>query len=384
LPLIIQKYGGKALAAPEDILQVARLVHERHKQGTQIVVVVSALADTTDQYVRMAREVNHDPRGRELDVLLSTGERIAIAMLALALNGIESEIAVSLTGAQAGIITDTVHTAARIIEVRPLRVQEALDKHQIPIIAGYQGITTDKNISTLGRGGTDATAVALAVALSAERVEFMKDVDGVSSGDPKLFPVARTLEQLSYSEALEQMGCGAKILQVPAVEMAAEFRVPLAIGNSKTGVAGTIISDKPLARRTLTAVVQTPASVIQCESGEEFEQISASMREHGVIPLLASSGSESLIAFKSSDEPHLLFPKFAFRFDSSCDLVALFGPGVGGAGELADFAQLKLKNYRAQLRAQFATENSLLVLLNRSVSKEFAASAHELCLKLPS
>ena len=292
LSLIIQKYGGKALATAEDILQVARLVHARYKSGTQIVVVVSALADTTDQYVRMARAVNHDPRGRELDMLLSTGERIAIAMLALALNGIESEIAVSLTGAQAGIITDTVHTAARIIEVRPLRVKEVLDKHQIPIIAGYQGITTDKNISTLGRGGTDATAVALAVALGAERVEFMKDVDGVSSGDPKLIPVARTLEQLSYAEALEQMGCGAKILQVPAVEMAAEFKIPLAIGNSKTGIAGTIITDKPLARRTLTAVVQTPASVLQCKDTEEFDEISKAAREHGVIPLLASSRAQ--------------------------------------------------------------------------------------------
>jgi aspartate kinase len=331
----------------------------------------------------MARQVNSDPRGRELDVLLSTGERIAIAMLALALNGIESEIAVSLTGAQAGIITDTVHTAARIIEVRPLRVQEALAQGKIPVIAGYQGITTDKNISTLGRGGTDATAVALAVALSAERVEFMKDVDGVSSGDPKLIPVARTISQLSYSEALEQMGCGAKILQVPAVEMAAEFKVPLAIGNSKTGVAGTIITDKPLARRTLTAVVQTPASMLSCENGEEFEQISSAAREHGVIPLFTSSGSGSLITFKVADEPHLLFPKYASRFETTYDLIALFGPGVGGAGELADFTQSKLKNYRPQVRAQVSTENSLLVLIDRSVSREFAASAHELCLKLP-
>ncbi len=128
MPLIIQKYGGKTLATPADILQVAKLVHARVKSGTQVVVVVSALADTTDQYVAMARAVNPEPRGRELDVLLSTSERVAIAMVALALNSIEHDIAVSLTGAQAGIITDTLHTAARIVEVRPLRVREVLDQ----------------------------------------------------------------------------------------------------------------------------------------------------------------------------------------------------------------------------------------------------------------
>ena len=171
-------------------------------------------------------------------------------------------MAVSLTGAQAGIITDTVHTAAKIVEIRAQRVREVLDQNRIPIIAGYQGITTDKNISTLGRGGTDATAVGLAIALGAERVEFMKDVDGVQSADPKLIPTARVIDEISYEETLEMMGCGAKILQVPAVEMAVEYGVKLAVGNSKTGVAGTILTDRPLGRRTLTAVVLAPARAL--------------------------------------------------------------------------------------------------------------------------
>lgn len=379
--LIIQKYGGKTLATPEDILQVARLVHERVKNGTQVVVVVSALADTTDQYVAMARSVNPQPRGRELDVLLSTGERVAIAMLALALNSIENDIAVSLTGAQAGIITDTLHTAARIVDVRPLRVREVLEQGRIPVIAGYQGITTDKNISTLGRGGTDATAVALAVALGAERVEFMKDVAGVASADPKLVTTARILPSLDYQDALAMMGCGAKILQVPAVEMAAEFKMELAIGNSKTGVAGTIITDKPLARRTLAAIVHTPAALLTMDR-MEFSFVERSLREQGILPLYLRGGEQPLAVFKGSDEPHLLFPQFAARLERSYDAISLFGPGAGGVGMLADRVAGCLEPYRASLREELYLEDRLILLAPHSIAGELVRQLHELCLSI--
>ena len=304
MALIIQKYGGKALATPEDIAQVARLIYERRRQGAQLVIVVSAMGDTTDRYLALARAVNPLPAGRELDVLLSVGERISIALLALALNALEPDVAVSLTGAQAGIITDTVHTAAKIVEIRALRVREVLDQGRIPIIAGYQGITTDKNISTLGRGGTDATAVGLAIALGAERVEFMKDVDGVQSADPKLIPAARVIEEISYEETLEMMGCGAKILQVPAVEMAVEYGVKLAVGNSKTGVAGTILTDRPLGRRTLTAVVLAPR--VHCrlfESLKDLVRAVALLREQGRAPLLAGqSAGKGLLVLRPEDD----------------------------------------------------------------------------------
>jgi uridylate kinase len=358
---------------------VARSVYARVKAGTQVVVVVSALADTTDQYVKMARAVNPNPRGRELDVLLSTGERVAIAMLALALNAIEPDIAVSLTGAQAGIITDTLHTAARIVDVRPLRVREVLDQGKIPVIAGYQGITTDKNISTLGRGGTDATAVALAVALGAERVEFMKDVDGVASADPKLVHAARILPQLDYDEALSMMGFGAKILQVPAVEMAAEFGMPLAIGNSKTGVAGTIITDKPLAKRTLGAVVLTGATILPLATHDEFLFVERLLREQGILPLFLRGGDRPLVVFRQSDEPRLLFPKHAQNMDDSCDLLALFGPGAGGVGALADKIAAELAPYRSAICEEIYFENRLLLLLKREVSAELCGKLHGLC-----
>jgi len=381
MPLIIQKYGGKTLATPADIAQVAGLVYARVKAGTPVVVVVSALADTTDQYVAMARLVNPQPRGRELDVLLSTGERVAIAMLALALNAIEDDIAVSLTGAQAGIITDTLHTAARIVEVRPLRVREALEQGKIPVIAGYQGITTEKNISTLGRGGTDATAVALAVALGAERVEFMKDVDGVASADPKWVDGTRILPELGYADALAMMGFGAKILQVPAVEMGAEFGMPLAIGNSKTGVAGTIITDKPLARRTLGAVVQTPATLLAPANQEEFLYLEGYLRSRTILPLYMRGGSQPLIVFKQADEPGLLFPEFAGRMEPGFDLVALFGAGAGGVGSLADRIAGELPRYRAALREELYFEDRVLLLVQRERALDLTRTLHRLCIQ---
>jgi aspartate kinase len=382
--LLIQKYGGKALASADDIRHVARIIHERFRGGTRLVIVVSAMGDTTDRYLGMARSVNASPAGRELDVLLSVGERISIAMLALALNAIESDIAVSLTGAQAGIITDTVHTAAQIVEIRPLRVKEILDQHKIPVIAGYQGITTDKNISTLGRGGTDATAVGLAVALGAECVEFMKDVDGVHSADPKLIPAARVIPEMSYQEVLQMMGCGAKILQVPAVEMAAEHHVKLAVGNSRTGVAGTILTDKPLGRRTLTAVVLSEnVRCVLFDSAAHLSEGLAELREAGCSPFMASlSGGRGLLVMKSGEVSLLSFHDPEVPREP-LSLVTLIGPGVGSASDLAAAVQRKLKPYLDQVAAFHAVESRLSVLLPQEAAKRFAQSAHHLCLMEP-
>lgn len=382
MSLIIQKYGGKALATPEDIKQVARLIYARHKDGVQLVIVVSAMGDTTDRYVAMAKSVNPSPAGRELDVLLSVGERISIAMLALALNALEKDLAVSLTGAQAGIITDTVHTAAKIVEIRPLRVREILDQNRIPVIAGYQGITTDKNISTLGRGGTDATAVGLAVALHAERVEFMKDVDGVQSADPKIIPTARVIPEMSYDDVLQMMGCGAKILQVPAVEMAAEHKLKLAVGNSKTGIAGTILTDRPLGRRTLTAVIVTEnVRCVQFDSITNLLKAVNALRDAGCSPLIAgNSGGKALLVLKREEEiARELFPAPLMPHEK-LSLVSLIGPGVGSASDLAEMIQRKLAPYRDQIASIYFTESRLSVLLPMPAARQFAEAVHDLCL----
>ena len=390
MSLIIQKYGGKALAQPEDLQQVARLIYERFQSGTQLVIVVSAMGDTTDRYLNMARSVNKSASGRELDVLLSVGERISIAMLALALNSLQAGLAVSLTGAQAGIITDTIHTAANIVEIRPLRVREILDQGKIPIIAGYQGITIDKNISTLGRGGTDATAVALGVALGAERVEFMKDVDGIYSADPKLIPVARVIPELSYTEALEMMGCGAKILQVPAVELAAEQGVPLAVGNSRTGEYGSIISAKPLLRRTLTAVVLEPnVKSLYFNCSKDLLDKVRNLAQCGCSPLLVvSAGDTNLIVLKQAEAERI--EAAGLSSDSASHpssliphpltLVTLVGPGVGGFGDLAAAVQDRLAVFDKHVVAMNLTESRLSVLLPNSPARLFSASAHELCM----
>ncbi len=349
------------------------------------MIVVSAMGDTTDRYLALARAVNPHPAGRELDVLLSVGERISIAMLALALNALEDDVAVSLTGAQAGIITDTVHTAAKIVEIRALRVREVLDQNRIPIIAGYQGITTDKNISTLGRGGTDATAVGLAIALGAERVEFMKDVDGVQSADPKVIPTARVIEEISYEETLEMMGCGAKILQVPAVEMAVEYGVKLAVGNSKTGVAGTILTDRPLGRRTLTAVVLAPH--VHCRLFESMKDLVHAvnlLREQGRAPLLAGqSAGKGLLVLRPEDDISLEFFDTPAVPHEALSLVSLIGPGVGGASELADAVHARLAAYSDELAAIHLTESRLSVLLPADSAQRFAEAAHALCLTPP-
>lgn len=382
MPLIIQKYGGKALASPDDVKQVARLIYERHQSGTPLVIVVSAMGDTTDRYLDMARAVHPHPAGRELDVLLSVGERVSIALLALALNSIRPELAVSLTGAQAGIITDTVHTAAKIVEIRPLRVREILQQGRIPVIAGYQGITTDKNISTLGRGGTDATAVGLAVALGAECVEFMKDVDGVQTADPKVIPAARVIPHVSYDEVLQMMGCGAKILQVAAVEMAAQHHVPLAIGNSRTGVAGTILTDKPLDRRTLTAVIMTDCvGCLLFDSTADLTTALEELRALGRAPLLAAqSGGRGLLVLRTED--YAAFTRFSPPAvpHEALSLVTLIGPGAGGSGNLAAAVQRKLKPFLDQVAAYQQTESRLSALLPQVAAAQFAETVHDLCL----
>jgi aspartate kinase len=383
LPLLIQKYGGKSLAASDDVKQVAELILKRVDSGMQIVVVVSAMGDTTDRYMGMARAVNPQPAGRELDVLLSVGERISIAMLALALNGIRPEIAVSLTGAQAGIITDTVHTAARIVEIRPQRVREILDQGRIPVIAGYQGITTDKNISTLGRGGTDATAVGLAVALGADRVEFMKDVDGISSADPKLIPTAKIIDRLSYEEALEMMGCGAKIIQAPAVEMAAEHNIPLAVGNSRTGVAGTIVTDKPLIRLTLTAVhIMENVDCIAGLTSTEYFTLLDAIRDNGFSPLESfRRGNSSTVTLRHGAADSL--KSRPGTLDSSCDLITLIGPGVISNNELARAIHELIRARAQDIVAINAAATRLSLLMKHSAAQSFALCAHELCIKLP-
>jgi len=243
--LVVQKYGGSSVADADSIKRVAKRIVTTREGGDQVVVVVSAMGDATDELIDLAEQVSPKPAGRELDMLLTAGERISMALLAMAISDLGVE-ARSYTGSQAGLITDSKHGAARIIDVTPGRIQSALDDGAVPIVAGFQGVAQDtKDITTLGRGGSDTTAVALAAALAADVCEIYTDVDGVFSADPRVVPSARQVPFITYEEMLELAASGAKVLHLRCVEYARRYNMPIRVRSSFSNHPGTlVISDR--------------------------------------------------------------------------------------------------------------------------------------------
>jgi len=251
---VVMKFGGSSVADPEKIRNVAARLVEARSRGARVVATVSAMGDTTDGLLALAHDVSPEPYPRELDMLLSTGERIACALVAMAVHDLGSE-AVSFTGSQAGIITDPVHTKAKIREITPVRVIEALDRGQIVLVAGYQGFSRDTmDVTTLGRGGTDATAVALAAALGAS-CEIYSDVLGVFTADPRIVPDARKLDTVSYEEMLEMASSGAKVLMLRAVELARGQGVRIHARSTFSTEAGTWIEDAAGREQSIVSAV---------------------------------------------------------------------------------------------------------------------------------
>lgn len=255
---MVQKYGGSSVADAERIKRVAERIVATRKAGNDVCVVVSAMGDTTDELIDLAHQVSPLPPGREFDMLLTAGERISMALLAMAIHNLGYE-ARSYTGSQAGVITTSSHGKARIIDVTPGRLRGALDEGAITIVAGFQGVAQDtKDITTLGRGGSDTTAVALAAALKADVCEIYTDVDGVFSADPRIVSDARRIEQVTYEEMLELAACGAKILHLRSVEYARRFGVPIHVRSSYSEKAGTVVSrsmeDLPVEQALITGV----------------------------------------------------------------------------------------------------------------------------------
>ena len=244
--LIVQKYGGSSVADAEGMKRVAARIVASKRDGNQVVVVVSAMGDTTDELIDLANQITPIPTGRELDMLLTAGERISMALLAMAISNLGHE-ARSFTGSQAGVITDSAHGRARIIDVTPGRIQEALEEGAIAIVAGFQGISQDtKDVTTLGRGGSDTTAVALAAALDADVCEIYTDVDGVFSADPRVVPAARKLKTVTYDEMLELAASGAKVLHLRCVEYARRYDLPIHVRSSFTTNEGTwVVKNHP-------------------------------------------------------------------------------------------------------------------------------------------
>ena len=249
MALIVQKYGGTSVADAERIQNVARRVAARRAQGDDLVVVVSAMGDTTDHLIELAHQMTPEPEARELDLLLSTGEIVSCTLLSMALKALGCP-AVALTGAQAGIGTDKRYGRARILRVDPSRIRAHLKEGRVPVVAGFQGITEEMDITTLGRGGSDTTAVALAAALGAARCEIYTDVEGIYTADPRIEPAARKLPVISYEEMLELASYGARVMHSRAVELGWAYKVPIYVASSFSDAPGTLI----------------------CEGGEEMEQ----------------------------------------------------------------------------------------------------------------
>ncbi|MBN9101156.1 MULTISPECIES: aspartate kinase [unclassified Pseudonocardia] len=276
MALVVQKYGGSSVSDADRIRRVAERIVRTHKEGHDVVVVVSAMGDTTDELLDLAEQVSPAPPPREMDMLLTAGERISNALVAMAIHSLGAQ-ARSFTGSQAGMVTTSKHGDARILQVNPQRLQEAIGEGSIVLVAGFQGVSqSTKDVTTLGRGGSDTTAVALAAALQADVCEIYTDVDGIFSADPRIVPDAQLIDQITYEEMLEMAACGAKVLHLRAVEYARRYNVPLRVRSSYNDKPGSLVTgsieeiplenaiitgvahDRSEAKVTITGVPDTP------------------------------------------------------------------------------------------------------------------------------
>ena len=283
MPLIVQKYGGSSVSDVDKLNKIAQLIATVKKQGFNVVVVVSAMGKTTNQLIEMAKAISPDPPRREMDMLLSTGERTTMALLCIALQkeGVDS---ISLTGSQAGIITNDRHNDARVIEVRPIRVQDEVEKGKVVVIGGFQGVSYKRDITTLGRGGSDTSAVALAAALNAERCEIYSDVDGVYTSDPKIVKDAKHLPEISYQQLQEMSEAGAKVMNAQAVQFAKEAKIALYARSTFSPGRETLIKDIPFKElsNVLSVVYEKEIVRIYVNDSEKIEWLLSFLDENQI------------------------------------------------------------------------------------------------------
>jgi aspartate kinase len=301
---LVMKFGGTSVGDPQKIKDVARRLVEARAAGNRVVAVLSAMGHTTDELVRLAHEISARPKPRELDMLISVGERISCALAAMAIHDLGAE-AISLTGSQAGIVTDTVHGRAKIVDVRARRIHEALDQNRIVLVAGFQGVSTDFDITTLGRGGSDTTAVALAAALGAEVCEIYTDVEGVFTADPRMVPTARKLHVVSYEEMLEMAASGAKVLQVRSVEIARSHDVKLHVRPSFSPADGTWIREEDnrmLEKALISGVTHTREETLYRVSGTTASQLFSALADASVnVDTIIQTGPEIVFSAPADD-----------------------------------------------------------------------------------
>ena len=335
LGTLVMKFGGTSVADPERLKAVARRIVAARETGHRVVAVLSAMGDTTDRLVGLAYEVSAKPHPRELDMLISVGERISCALAAMAIHDLGHE-AISLTGSQAGIVTDTVHTKAKIVDIRAKRIHEALDEDRIVLVAGFQGVSTGKEITTLGRGGSDTTAVALAAALGAEACEIYTDVDGVYTADPRIVPEARRLAAVSYEEMLEMSASGAKVMALRSVEFARNHGVTLHVRSTFTESEGTWIreeDERMLEKAMISGVTHTLEEAVYRVDGVTPERLFAELAEASVnVDTIVQTGAEIVFSAPVADRDDAAgaLDRLGVRWSARDDLgrVSLIGAGM--------------------------------------------------------
>ena len=391
----MQKFGGSSVADAVCIRRVAQRVHDDYKDGNDIVVVVSAMGKTTDRLIALAKEVNADPSSREYDQLLATGEQVTISLLAMALHNMGLE-AVSMTGPQAGIRTDAFHTKAKITSIAPVRVREALDEGRIVIVAGFQGLNPVEDVATLGRGGSDLTAVAMAAALKADLCQIFTDVDGVYSADPRTVPLARKMDVVAFDEMLELASMGAKVLQSRSVEFAKKYNVELEVLTSFERKPGTIVkeasamedvlvrgvaADKNQAKVTLRGVKDTPGVAARlftavAKAGVNVDVIVQNISEEGETDISFTVGRDDLPNVRKVVKS---LSDISFRedlYDASIGKVSLVGVGMRSHTGVASRMFQTLANLNINIQMISTSEIRVSVVIQESQADDACRALH--------
>lgn len=397
MSLIVQKFGGSSVANAERVMNVARIVTDTYKAGNEVVVVVSAQGDTTDDFIEKAAEITDNPPAREMDVLLSAGEQISMALLAMAINKLGFH-ATSLTGWQAGIKTDLNYGSSRIRTVRPERIQSLLDRNRIVIVAGFQGINSHDSITTLGRGGSDTTAVAIAAALHADLCQIYTDVDGVYTADPRVVPGAKKLDEITYDEMLELATLGAQVLHNRSVEMAKKYNIDLEVVSSLTRNPGTKVKEVTSVEKMIISGVACDKDVARIavmglpdEPGKAFRLFSLLAKNKINIDIILQSigrNNTKDISFTVSrgqlDETVRLLEENkdklhcdSITYESKIAKVSIVGAGMASNSGVAAKMFEALSNAQINIRMISTSEIKISVLIDEEDAQRAVRAVHD-------
>ena len=381
---VVMKFGGTSVGDPEKRKDVAARIVAAHAEGTRVVAVLSAMGDTTDELVRLAYEISPRPEPRELDMLISVGERISCALAAMAIHDLGDE-AISLTGSQAGIVTDTVHGKAKIVDVRARRIHEALDQGKVVLVAGFQGVSTDLDITTLGRGGSDTTAVALAAALAAGHCEIYTDVAGVFSADPRIVPNARKLHAVSYDEMLELSASGAKVLQLRSVEVARNYGVKLHVRSTFSDGDGTWVTEEDermLEKAIISGVAHTFDEAVYRVQSVDRADLFAALAEAGVnVDTIIQTGDEIVFSAPLGDRSDA--QAALDRASADCDYieglakVSLIGAGMKSHPGIAARTFATLREIGVEARFIVTSPIKISFFVERADAERTVLALHE-------